>query len=650
VSVASRFWVRRLTSITIVLVLIAIAVVITQRFNKFRAPVAQVDSDEVAHDGSDRMVGVYTGFEFVERVAGRLIFELASKRTLGLSSGWHEIEGVSLQFYRDGEPGPMLTCDGASFNIQTRDATLEGSIRIVLPSGAMLTTEAGKFEASSRRFATNSEVTFVSGASFGRAQSAVFDLEEDEIVLSGGVILNSEDGTTLTAQTAVFQRSKGAIVFPAGGKVRFQQGQIEAPLISVDLEKDDGPARRIELAGGVIARAEGLSDDGTVVAWIERVVAKNDGKGRWQVDGSTTGPWITVRFVGGEGYFERTLRTWILRAVLNEEGLINLRAERGICFDEVPIDGALRSGEAREARVWFSDGKATDVELLHDVILRGEGIEARGYRVRLSPEAGLTMLHGDPTGPERVLLLSPKGRVSCDQAQLFNDEGRAEARGNVQGIVQGVALMGGGEDEEGSEPAHFAAEILDVTENGAVYHLREHARLWQGHRLLLADDVVYRHDIPSVRAAGHVRTTVPASQLDIEGDPGEDVVVVARSLDFNQVSGRAVYRGNVRYSDPKHTLSAAEVSLFFNENNEVTAVEAVGSVEMVEVVTGRRMIGQKARREVSTQMVTIEGSPVKLSDPSGSEVSGSSLTWNQADGTVSVAGGTETIYYPEEQP
>jgi lipopolysaccharide export system protein LptA len=174
--------------------------------------------------------------------------------------------------------------------------------------------------------------------------------------------------------------------------------------------------------------------------------------------------------------------------------------------------------------------------------------------------------------------------------------------------------------------------------------------LWQGHRLLLADDVVYRKDVPSIRAAGHVRTTVPASQLDVEGDPGADVVVVARSLDYDQASGTAVYRGNVRYSDPEHTLSAAEVSLFFNEDNKVTAVEAIGSVELVEVTTGRRMTGQKARREVSTQMVTIEGSPVRLSDPSGNVVSGSSLTWNQADGTVSVAGGTETIYYPEEQP
>ena len=277
-------------------------------------------------------------------------------------------------------------------------------------------------------------------------------------------------------------------------------------------------------------------------------------------------------------------------------------------------------------------------------------MEARGCRARLSPEAGLTMLHGDPTGPERVLLMFSKGRVSCDQGQIFNREGRAEARGNVQGIIRDVALMGATDDDQESEPAHFAAEILDVTQDGGVFHLRENARLWQGHRLLLADDVVYRKELPSIRAAGHVRTTVPASQLDIEGDPSEDVVVVARSLDYDQASGTAVYRGNVRYSDPEHTLSAAEISLFFDENNEVTAVEAVGSVELVELMTGRRMTGRKARREVSTQMVTIEGAPVRLWDPSGNEVSGSSLTWNQADGTVSVAGGTETIYYPEEQP
>jgi lipopolysaccharide export system protein LptA len=128
------------------------------------------------------------------------------------------------------------------------------------------------------------------------------------------------------------------------------------------------------------------------------------------------------------------------------------------------------------------------------------------------------------------------------------------------------------------------------------------------------------------------------------------VVVVARSLDYASEEGTAIYKGNVRYSDPEHTLAAAQLRIFFDESDSISAVEAVGSVELVELESGRRMTGQKARREVKSQIVAIEGSPVRLTDPAGNSVSGESLTWNQADGTVAVAGGTETIYYPEETP
>jgi lipopolysaccharide export system protein LptA len=632
-----------------IMLLVALAVTVSQRFRKFRAPVTEVDSRDVVSGGGDRAIGVYTGFEYVERVAGKLIFELMSKRTLGLSSGWHEIEGVRLQLYRDGSPGPVLISDGASFNIQTRDARLEGGVRIEMPNGAVLTTDAGRFEASSRRFTANSDVYFYSGASFGRARNAAYDLERDEVILSDGVVMTAEDGTTLTAPSAVYQRSKQTIVFRDGGRVQLRDAEIRAPKMTVVLEENDGPPRKIDLGGGVEARISAISGGGSVEAWMESAIAERDAMGRWQIDATTSGPWVTIRFNGGEGYYQRTLRTWILRAVIADNGILNLRTERGVCIEEIPAEGPPRWGEAQEARVWFSDGQATDIELLKDVVLRAGDIEGRGYRARLSPQAGLTMLHGDPTGPERVLLLNERGRVSCDQAQIFDEDGRAEARGNVQGSIADVSIMGNG-GKGASDPAHFACEILEVGGKGAVYHLRENTRFWQGHRLLLADDLVYQHELSTVRAAGHVRTTLPASQLELDGSPEEDVVVVARSLDYEQTAGTAIYRGNVRYSDPKHTLAAAELTVFFDDDNEVTAVEAIGAVELVELETGRRMTGQRARREVATQAVTITGSPVRLTDGAGNVVSGSSLTWNQADGTVSVAGGTETIYYPEEVP
>jgi hypothetical protein len=396
-SVMSRTWIRRLTTSAIILLLASLALTIGQRFRKFRTPLTEVATGEVVSGRGDRAVGVYTGFEYVERVAGKLIFELMSKRTLGLSSGWHEIEGVRLQFYKDGGPGAVLISDGASFNIQTRDARLEGGVRIELPSGAVLTTDAGRFEASSRRFTANSDVYFFSGASFGRARNAAYDLERDEVILSEGVVLTAEDGTTLTAPSAVYQRSKQKIVFREGGKVQLADSEVQAPRMSVVLEEDDGPPSRIELAGGVEARVAGLSEGGFVTAWMERAVAERDAKGRWQIDATTSGPWVTIQFSGGEGYFERTLQTWILRAVIADEGILNLRAERGVCIHEIPAEGPPRMGEAQEARVWFSKGQATDIELLEEVVVRAGDLEGRGYRARLSPQAGLTMLHGDPT-------------------------------------------------------------------------------------------------------------------------------------------------------------------------------------------------------------------------------------------------------------
>ena len=319
-----------------VLLLVALAVMVSQRFRKFRTPLSEVDSKDVVSGGGDRAVGVYTGFEYVERVAGKLIFELMSKRTLGLSSGWHEIEGVKLQFYKDGGPGPILISDGASFNIQTRDARLEGGVRIEMPSGAVLTTDAGRFEASSRRFTANSDVYFYSGSSFGRARNAAYDLQRDEVILSEGVFLTAEDGTTLTAPSAVYQRSKRTIVFREGGAVQLRDAEVTAPRMAVVLEENDGPPSKIDLDGGVEARIAGLSEGGSVEAWMERAVAERDSRGRWQIDATTSGPWVTVKFAGGEGYFERTLRTWVLRAVIAEEGILNLRAERGVCIREIP--------------------------------------------------------------------------------------------------------------------------------------------------------------------------------------------------------------------------------------------------------------------------------------------------------------------------
>jgi len=352
---------------------------------------------------------------------------------------------------------------------------------------------------------------------------------------------------------------------------------------------------------------------------------------------------------GSDAFFERRLRTRILRGVLAPDGPLNLRADDGVCLEEIPVDAEPRSAEAAAARVWFKDGVATDMQLEQQVVIRGEGIEATGYRARFSSIAGITMLHGDPNALERASVTSPRGRITSDQIQISDRDRRLEARGKVQGSLNKVAILGS-ETGDGAGPLHFAAELLEVTGSGASYRLRDGARLWQGQRLLTADDVSYREEAGVVEASGHVRATFPSSQVDrSEAAAAGEVVIAARSLTYERFGGRAVFRGDVRYSDPDNVLSATELAAEFDDQDEIRRVEATGDVELRELATGRTMTAQHAIRDVEQGTVVATGSPVRLEDATGSAVSSSSLTWNQADGSVTVAGGTETIYYPEEE-
>jgi lipopolysaccharide export system protein LptA len=630
------------------LVLVAlIALIAGQRIRQLQRPVAEMDPEEMGVEGDDPVQGIYTGFKYVETVAGQLVFILDSVRTLGKTSGWHEIEGVRLQLYSEAGEGPVLTCEAARFNIETRDAALRGPINVEFPGGAILNTRSGHFEASSRRIVADSTVLFTNGDSVGQAGRATYSLGEDRLELTDNAVMRSADGVMIRAPRIVYHRRARRIRFPDGCTVQRNGTKITASWADLEVSENEGSVQRIVLGDGVTAHTNTGANRGAMNGWAERVVAERDPQGNWQLEATSPGPWITLEMQGGRDFYHRTIQALRLRGVVSSDQVLNMRGEEGVCLRDIPIAGEPRRGEARTARVWFEAGEPTDVELTEDVVLRGEGVEATGHQARVSAAAGVTMLNGDPFGPGRVVLTHDQGRITCDQVQIFDQQERTAARGNVQGFLERVVLLGT-ESESKSSPLNFAAEALDVTDGGSTFRLQNNARLWQGHRLLLADDVIYRQVTEVLEASGHVRTTIPAIELDPRSRSGEDVVVVSRSLTFDRGQQQGVFHGDVRYNDPGHMLSASELIMFFDEMNNISAVEAVGSVELVDLATGRRMTGSKARREVTSQTVHVTGSPVQLSDKNGTVISSSSLTWDQASGSVTLAGGTETIYYPED--
>jgi lipopolysaccharide export system protein LptA len=649
VASAARTWLQRTTALILGAAVVTLAVMAVLRAREMKARSGPgLATPPVQDPGQSQAVGVGQEFEHRETVAGVPVFLLNSIRNFGLSSGWHQIEGVRLQLYHDGEPSALLTCDSASHNAQTRDTRLDGAVHLQLEDGGFVSTESGRFDAGARLFVTEEPVLFSIRGHVGRATRARFYLASDHLILDDGVLIRFANSVTLQAHRIGYERGSGSVVLTDSVRLEHAQGSVDCGRARLEVDPDSGRAVRILFIEDVTVT--GRTPAGELYGWAERIVGDRDAADRWHVKALTAGPWVTLEMTGGEDFLHRSIETWELRSVVGEGGILNVRCTGAVCLREMPLEGPPRNAEAVNARVWFEHGQPADAELERNVVLSGDGLQAAGARARVSSSEGIVMVHAAPDGRERATLRSARGTVRADQVQLRRSTNRAEARGDVQGELNDVSLLGA-EPGAQPEPLHFAAELLQVDDNGSVFTLRGGARAWQGQRLLLADEIRYRQTGEKLTATGHVRTTLPASELFPDAAEDQDVMVVARSLDYGRGDRQALYRGGVTYSDGERLLTAAQMTVRFDEGNQVESFEALGGVEMLDITTGRRMTGQRARRETASRIVELSGSPVQLTDANGNTVSGTTLTWDQASGRVAISGGpdapTETIYYPE---
>lgn len=669
-SMVARLWLRRVTAVMIFLLLAGAG---GWSFLQIRAKQRQppeVKPEEI--NGSDALsdddptISVTKGLEVSERIKGKLIFALDSLRSLGLSSGWQEIEGVRMQLFTDGEGSAVLNCDKARFHLKSRDAKFSGAVHIEFSSGGFLRTDRGSFDAATRTFSTDGAVVFAGGGGIGQAGRASYQQDRDRLILDEDVVIKAEGGATLHARQLVYDRSRHRVFFPEGCRIVYPTASIEAPSANFVLSEEDNIPDRLRMSDGVTFEsiAGGMSfssaeavESGEIHGWAETVYAERDAGGGWQVTATTTGPWVTLRALAGPDFLERTLRTWSLHAVVGDSGVLSMRAAQVVCMRDIPLSGSPRWAEARNARVWYRNGLVSDMELTTEVELRTDAVTASGTRARLSEGSGMIMLHGEPDGRSRASLVSGRGRISSDQVRLFQADGRAEARGNVQGRLDNVTLLGAMSGADADLPLHFAASSLDSLHDGQEFHLKGESRAWQGERFLFADELLLSQQEQTLKAQGHVRTIMPAAQVTLSGGTvagGKDteVLITARSLAYDRSAGVAAYRGDVKFTDEQHVLSAAELTLNMTPSGAVDTVEAVGAVDILELATGRRMSGQRAVRRVAARLVEVYGAPVQVTDEKGNRHTGTSLTWDQASGRVSIAGGpdsqTETIMFPEE--
>ncbi len=649
---SSQKIIRGVTATLLVFLIAGLAIVAGIRVRQKR-PAETEDSSPgqaVLGKNSSDALGVYNEFKISERVQGELIFSLEALRTLGKSSGWHDIETVLLQLYGDNEKkGPLLTCRRASFNVDTKDAKLSGSIQVEFPDGTFLSTEVGSLLGGGRKFETESGVVFVGNGVVGSAGVAEYDMKRNVLSLSEGVIVRGDSGDSLSVPELIYRERAGKVDLPRGGTMGFGGFSLEFAEGEVTLDEgDERDPSRVVFRDGVHITGEHPETGQEFDAWGEFFEARKDAADRWQITLRSSGPWVRFMTLGGTDVAFEEVFAWAIHAVAGSEGLLNVSADGRVCLQTIPFEGPVRRAEADSLRVWFDRGAATDLELLDNVVLSGDGIDAEAHRARLDVETGKAMLHGNPTGARRVTIRSERGKLTADQAVLFKESGRVDVLGRVQGEMFETQVLGAERDQEDATTVHLAAEGLTVSDEGKLFELSDQARLWQGSRLLTADDILYRPETQRLEARGHVKTTLPARAVDPEAPATEDIILSARSMVYEDHEHRALYEGDVKFSDPDYRLSAGRLEILMGEEGAIDRVVATGSVTIVERRTGQTLTGNTAIRDVSKGTVVLEGSPARAVDGAGNMLSGRSLTWNQASGRVTVAEETETIYRPEE--
>jgi len=646
----TRVWIRWATWLAMVFVVGAIVIIAVQRSRLLRPAVVRLGAP--SGEGGGQAVGVSEGFEFTESVSGKTLFILNAARTLGLSSGWTRIEDVRFRWFGQDDSQVELSCDSARFNPQTRDAELIGAVHIRLPSGAFMDTPRGHFDASTQSVRSETHVVFSDGETVGEAGNALYVLSTGKVVLGGGVVVGERSGRILKAPSVRFDRRSGWATFPEGIDLAGPSMRVTAPRATVKLDEEKRDPRQIVLEGGVHIRSATLPEGGSFTAWAEKIRAIRDAGGQWQVLATTSGPWVELNLVDTPDSVLRRLQNWRLLAVVGDEGPIKAVFETRLCVEDVPRRAMPRWASATGGQLWFENGDPASFEMTGEVWLRVEGYTVTGDTARFLANEEKVIISSDPAQRRRATVRSGDLQVSAERVEGLRGGGSVHAEGDVQGIVTKGSFLGATSAREAGGPIRFASDRLDIKEGGGAATLRGGARIWQAERLLLADEITMHRAGERLEAAGNVRLTVPARQFNPDAPEGKEALIIAQSLVYDRKVGTIEIQGNVRYMDPMYLMSCSALQAKLGEKNRVDVIDAEGNVDIQDLVENRHMQGEKAHYEQATRLLEMTGHPVRLLDSKNNLITGSSLTWDRAAGTVSISGGegspTETIYHPEE--
>ena len=291
---------------------------------------------------------------------------------------------------------------------------------------------------------------------------------------------------------------------------------------------------------------------------------------------------------------------------------------------------------SRNLEAEFDDtGEAVGIKQWEDFRFRQGSREGRAEQAELDPPASRTRLSNG------ARIWDESGSVNADTIVLEEDTGRMEAHGNVSSIHRESADRAAEASESmfsSHEPVLATAEnLISEQERGLLkYHGR--ARLWQGTNRIEARDITIDRPGKSLAARGNVRSVItpraaergPQTSRTTEPTPIE---VSADSLDYNEETGRALYRKQAKLIHEDLTVFSDEIEGLLTKDGpagagaELEVAFARGAVRIFKKAaegpsSERQGFGREAEYRPREDRVELSGSPARLRSADGRETRG----------------------------
>jgi len=183
--------------------------------------------------------------------------------------------------------------------------------------------------------------------------------------------------------------------------------------------------------------------------------------------------------------------------------------------------------------------------------------------------------------------------MTCDRLEvLYGAEGGQITR-----------ILGHGNVEAVDGDRWAKGEEADFDNLTGVLVVTGHPEARQGKREVVGEVVTF------TTGADRVHVTRPKTRLEDEKAPGADkrIAIDADELTLESAKKEAVWKGHVHARRGPTTLTAPELTAFYDDAGEVTRVDARGGVEVTEA--DRWAMGQFATYDVASGLLVVTGKP-----------------------------------------